>query len=78
MTNDLKTAQHLHRDIMRFFHKTATPLVQKGYIDGAIDKAYAQIGGMDMPLHMKSPYIAMSKKDFEWLKSLILSEFTDD
>lgn len=75
MTNDLVRAQHLHKDIMRFFYKTAMPLVERNYIDGAIDKAYAKIGGMDMPLHMKSPYIPLHKKDYEWLKSIILSEF---
>ena len=78
ITNDLKTAQRLHWDLMRFFHKTATPLAQKGYIDGAIDKAYAKIGGMDIPLHMKSPYIPLSNEDFKWLKSLVLSEFTEE
>jgi dihydrodipicolinate synthase/N-acetylneuraminate lyase len=77
MANDLKTARRLHRDIMRFFYKTATPLVQKGYIDGAIDKAYARIGGMDMPLNIKSPYIPLNNEDFEWLKSVIRMEFAD-
>lgn len=78
MTNDLVRAQHLHKDIMRFFYKTATPLVEKEYIDGAIDKAYAQIGGMEMPLYMKSPYMPLLKKNFEWLKSIIFSEFTEE
>ncbi len=76
--NDLKTAHRLHKDIMHFFHKTATPLVQKGYIDGAIDKAYARIGGMDMPLNIKSPYIPLSNEDYEWLKSVVQLEFADE
>ena len=76
--NDLKTAHRLHKEIMRFFHKTATPLVQKGYIDGAIDKAYARIGGMDMPLNIKSPYIPLSNEDFKWLKSVVQLEFADE
>ncbi len=76
--NDLKTAHRLHREIVRFFHKTATPLVQKGYIDGAIDKAYARIGGMDMPLILKSPYLPLSNADFEWLKSIVQLEFSED
>lgn len=75
--NDLNTARRLHRDIVRFFHKTAVPLIQKGYIDGAIDKAYARIGGMDMPLDIKSPYIPLSSENFEWLRSVVQSEFTD-
>jgi dihydrodipicolinate synthase/N-acetylneuraminate lyase len=77
MTNDLKMAHGLHRDIMRFFHHTATPLIKKGYIDGAIDKAYARIGGMDMPLAIKSPYMPLSNKDFEWLESVVQSEFIE-
>jgi len=51
MTNDVETAQHLHKDIVRFFYKTATPLGEKGYVDGAIDKAYAKIGGMDAVIY---------------------------
>jgi dihydrodipicolinate synthase/N-acetylneuraminate lyase len=74
--NDLETAHLLHKDIVRFFHKTATPLIQKCYIDGAIDKAYARIGGMDIPLNLKSPYIPLSDEDFEWLQSVVQSEFT--
>jgi dihydrodipicolinate synthase/N-acetylneuraminate lyase len=77
LTNDLKTACRLHQQIVRFFHKTASPLVSKGYIDGAIDKAYAQIGGMDMPLNMKSPYIPLSDEDFQWLKSVVQDEFAE-
>ena len=51
--------------------------MQKGYIDGAIDKAYARIGGMDMPLNIKSPYIPLNNEDFEWLKSVVRLEFAD-
>ena len=47
---------------MNFFFKTAKPLLDKGYIDGAIDKAYAKIGGMNTPLTIKSPYKTLSKK----------------
>jgi dihydrodipicolinate synthase/N-acetylneuraminate lyase len=68
---DLDTASKLHRDIVRFFYRTALPLVRKGYVDGAIDKAYARIGGMEMPLHMKSPYVGLSEEDFAWLESVI-------
>jgi dihydrodipicolinate synthase/N-acetylneuraminate lyase len=75
---DLKTARDLHVDIVRFFYRTAVPLVAKGYIDGAIDKAYAKIGGMDIPLHMKSPYAALSAEDFEWLDQVIRDEFPED
>jgi dihydrodipicolinate synthase/N-acetylneuraminate lyase len=75
--NDLKTAHRLHKEIIHFFHKTAIPLVQKGYIDGAIDKAYARVGGMDIPLNIKSPYIPLNNEDFEWLKSVIRLEFAD-
>lgn len=53
------------------------PLVEKGYIDGAIDKAYAKIGGMEMPLRIKSPYIPLSNEDFEWLESVIHTEFAE-
>ncbi len=78
INKDFEKANILHKKILRFFYKTAIPLVQKGYIDGAIDKAYAQIGGMEMPLFMKSPYISISEKDFEWLKMVIKSEFEKD
>ena len=71
-------ASALHRDIVRFFYKTAVPLVKKGYIDGAIDKAYAVIGGMDIPLTMKGPYKALSAEDFAWLGQLIKDEFRDE
>ena len=77
ISGDLEMARRLHREIVRFFHKTATPLAQKGYIDGAIDKAYARIGGMDMPLDMKSPYISLSDEDFRWLESIVQTEFAD-
>ena len=75
MSGDFSGAARLHRDTMRFFHRTAVPLIEKGYIDGAIDKAYAKIGGMNMPLHMKSPYMALRNEDFAWLKSLVETEF---
>lgn len=72
VANDTHTAHRLHTEIMHFFHETAVPLILKGYIDGAIDKAYAQIGGMDMPIEMKSPYVPLSKDDFQWLKNTIV------
>ena len=59
-----------------FVRKNARRMFQ-GYIDGAIDKAYARIGGMDMPLNIKSPYIPLNNEDFEWLKSVIRMEFAD-
>ena len=58
---------------MNFFFKTAKPLLDKGYIDGAIDKAYAKIGGMNTTLTIKSPYRTLSKNDFEWLEKEINS-----
>ncbi|MEN8193643.1 MAG: dihydrodipicolinate synthase family protein [Bacteroidota bacterium] len=78
ISNDLDNAHRLHKDIMRFFYKTAIPLVNKGYIDGAIDKAYSKIGDMEMPLYMKSPYIPLSNEDYEWLENLIKNEFSDE
>jgi dihydrodipicolinate synthase/N-acetylneuraminate lyase len=75
VSNDTKTAHRLHKDIVGFFYKTAIPLVNKGYIDGAIDKAYARIGGMDMPLNIKSPYMSLSKEDYKWLESVVKREF---
>ena len=72
---DLKEARRLHRETVRFFQETAVPLLKKGYIDGAIDKAYARIGGMEMPLAMKSPYIALSEEDFRWLQAKLEREF---
>ena len=60
---DLK-AQALQREIIRFFIDTALPLLEKNYIDGAIDKAYAKLGGWDIPLTTKKPYAALNAKDF--------------
>ena len=48
--------------------KTALPLLNKGYIDGEIDKAYARLGGLNIPLTFRSPYQGLSSNDFEWLK----------
>jgi dihydrodipicolinate synthase/N-acetylneuraminate lyase len=78
ISNDFHVAHRLHKDIIRFFHKTAVPLVHKGYIDGAIDKAYARIGGMDMPLNMKSPYRSLSNEDYTWLESIVNKEFNEE
>ena len=75
IANDLARAHRLHAEILRFFHRTAVPLLAKGYIDGAIDKAYARIGGMEMPLNMKSPYVALADEDYECLESVIRTEF---
>ena len=75
---DLATAAGLHRQIVRFFLATAVPLVKKGYIDGAIDKAYARIGGMEMPLAMKAPYEPLAAEDFAWLERLIGQQFPDE
>jgi dihydrodipicolinate synthase/N-acetylneuraminate lyase len=75
VSNDLPTASELHRETVRFFQETAIPLLQKGYIDGAIDKGYARIGGMEMPLNIKSPYVALSDADFRWLESKVKAEF---
>ena len=58
---------------MNFFFKTVKPLLDKGCIDGAIDKAYAKIGGMNTTLIIKSPYKTLSKNDFEWLENEIIS-----
>ena len=44
------------------------PLLNKGYIDGAIEKAYARLGGLNIPLTVRSPYQGLSINDFEWLK----------
>jgi dihydrodipicolinate synthase/N-acetylneuraminate lyase len=75
---DLSTAAELHRQAVAFFHQTAVPLVKKGYIDGAIDKAYARIGGMEMPLAMKAPYEPLSPDDFAWLERTVHEQFPDD
>ncbi len=75
---DVVRAQELHRNIIRFFYETALPLVRKGYIDGAIDKAYAKIGGMDLPLYMKSPYLPLSEEDYGWLEELVNRKFPDE
>jgi dihydrodipicolinate synthase/N-acetylneuraminate lyase len=77
-SGDLPRGQELHRNIIRFFYETAVPLVRKGYIDGAIDKAYAKIGGMDIPLNMKSPYLPLSEEDYAWLEELVTREFPDE
>ncbi len=69
---DHKLAQLLHAEIVAFFHATAVPLLRKGYVDGAVDKAYARIRGMEMSLEMKSPYAALSDEDFSWLKETVL------
>lgn len=68
---DQKLAQLLHAEIINFFHKTAVPLLRKGYIDGAVDKAYARIRGMEFSLEMKSPYASLSEEDFSWLKETV-------
>jgi dihydrodipicolinate synthase/N-acetylneuraminate lyase len=77
LNNDLNTGHKLHQRIIRFLYRTAFPLIEKGYIDGAIDKAYARIGGMDMPLNMKSPYLSLSETEFNNLQSCVQKEFVD-
>ncbi|MDP6320278.1 MAG: dihydrodipicolinate synthase family protein [SAR324 cluster bacterium] len=62
-------AENLHTEIMEFHLKTALPLLNKGYIDGAIDKAYARLGGLNIPLTVRSPYQGLSINDFDWLKN---------
>ena len=57
-------AQALQREIIQFFIDTALPLLEKNYIDGVIDKAYAKLGGWDIPLTTKKPYAALNAKDF--------------
>ena len=77
--NNLSTARQLHVEIMRFFQETAKPLILKGYIDGAIDKAYLRIRGMDISLHMKSPYTPLNDEDFQWLKNTVMqTKFYDE
>jgi hypothetical protein len=49
-------AESLHTEIMEFNLKTALQLLYKGYIDGAIDKAYARLEGSNIPLTVRSPY----------------------
>jgi len=73
----LQEACALHREVVSFFCQTALPLIDKCYIDGAIDKAYAKIGGMDIPLAMKSPYVGLSEDDYAWLRHLVESSFPD-
>jgi len=79
VSNSLGSASQLHKEILRFYYTTAVPLVLKGYIDGAIDKAYVRIGGMNMSLDMKSPYLRLSDSDFRWLeKSILALNFIDE
>ena len=73
VSNNIELAEKMHHEIMNFFFKTAKPLLDKGYIDGAIDKAYAKIGGMNTTLTIKSPYKTLSKNDFEWLEKETIS-----
>ena len=68
ISSERERADILHTEIMKFHLKTALPLISKGYIDGAIDKAYARLGGLNIPLTVRSPYQSLSIKDFEWLK----------
>ena len=65
-------AQRLHAEIVAFFHATAVPLLRKGYVDGAVDKAYARIRGIELSLEMKSPYASLSDEDFTWLRDTVL------
>ncbi len=51
--------------------RSKRPLVQKGYIDGAIDKAYARIRGLEIDLTMRSPYMPLNEADFAWLENAI-------
>lgn len=74
---DVASAQKMQREIVSFFHATAVPLLQKGYIDGAIDKAYARIGGMDIKSHMRAPYQPLSPADQAWLEETIRRRFPD-
>ena len=67
ISSERERAESLHNEIMEFHLKTALPLLNKGYIDGAIDKAYARLGGLNIPLTVRSPYQGLSIKDFEWL-----------
>ena len=68
ISRNLELSEKYHHEIMDFFFRTALPLLNKGYIDGAIDKAYAKLGGMDISLTIKSPYQPLSVHDYEWLK----------
>jgi 4-hydroxy-tetrahydrodipicolinate synthase len=77
LAGDLATAARLHRAIVRFFNRTATPLGRKGYVDGAIDKAYARLGGMDIPLWVRPPYVPLSEADFAWLEAEVRRERTE-
>jgi len=75
---DLPTASALHRLVVRFFFETALPLARKGYMDGAIDKAYARFGGMDMPLRLKSPYSSLTDEEEAWLAETIRAVLGDE
>ena len=77
ISSERERAEILHTEIMKFHLKTALPLLNKGYIDGAIDKAYARLGGLNIPLTVRSPYQSLSIKDFEWLKDEV-SQFKSD
>ena len=69
ISSQRERAENLHTEIMEFNLKTALPLLNKGFIDGAIDKAYARLGGLNIPLSVRSPYKGLSINDFEWLKN---------
>jgi dihydrodipicolinate synthase/N-acetylneuraminate lyase len=76
-SGDHALAQECHLKLVRFFSATAVPLVGKGYIDGAIDKAYAKLGGHETGLELKSPYQCLSAEDYSWLEDLVHREFKD-
>lgn len=74
LNKNFQNASSLQTEIIQFFLNTATPLLEKNYIDGAIDKAYAKLGGWDLPLTMKSPYAALSQRDYKWLENEIKND----
>ena len=76
LDKNYREASALQSEIIQFFMETALPLLEKNYIDGAIDKAYAKLGGWDLPLTMKKPYATLNPKDFKWLKEHCFSKST--
>jgi len=66
-------AIRISRHISTFFNDAIVPLVNKGYVDCALDKAAAEIAGLLVPSGPPAPpYRALSPEDMEFLRSKML------
>ncbi|SRR5581483_2455265 len=76
-TRQLDKLFAMHREYLDFVHDMLAPTRGEVRIDGAYDKMFVRLGGVDMPLRLLSPYQGFSEAVFEQCRNVLQGKYAE-